>query len=67
MGHLAKGGGKEHSFRPHLSISELLAHATLQRVFSVFMWNLFPIIQFCAVDGTLPITITQPLWALMDW
>jgi hypothetical protein len=30
-------------------------------------WNLFPIVYFGAIDGSIPLEISEPLWAALDW
>ncbi|KAG2440769.1 hypothetical protein HXX76_003625 [Chlamydomonas incerta] len=37
------------------------------RVFSITTWNFFPIVYFAAIDGALPLEISEPLWAALDW
>ena len=40
---------------------------TFIRVFSIFMWNVFPFVHFCSLDGSLPLEVIEPLWAATDW
>jgi len=37
------------------------------RIFSITTWNLFPIVYFGAIDGSIPLEISEPLWAALDW
>ncbi|GFH16904.1 uncharacterized protein HaLaN_13424, partial [Haematococcus lacustris] len=37
------------------------------RIFSITTWNLFPIVYFGAIDGSIPLEVSEPLWAALDW
>ena len=37
------------------------------RIFSIATWQTFPIMYFAAIDGWIPLEVSEPLWALLDW
>ena len=37
------------------------------RIFSIVTWQTFPIMYFAAIDGWVPVGVSEPLWGLLDW
>ena len=37
------------------------------RIFSIVTWQTFPIMYFAAIDGWVPLGVSEPLWGLLDW